>query len=318
MADQQKINIVFASDDNYIQHATVAMMSIMQNSSRQNCLSCYILDDGVSISAKEKVYQTFRDTNVKVHFICADVKRLENLFVSGQLSRAAYLRLQMAELLPATVERAIYLDCDLVVLKNIVELWNIDLQHHALGAVPDYGIMASGKDWPRKQRELGFEPDDVYFNSGMLLVDVAAWRKNGYGSKIIEAVKKHNYQHHDQDALNVMFHKNWLPLPLQWNVIPPVWNLFLKILCKAKFRERAIQARREMAILHYAGGYKPWEYPETVSFNTHYYKYFRQTAFAAEPMPQPNKKRRGRSLKRQLLRLRAADFWQGIFSAREK
>lgn len=314
MTVQQRINIVFASDDNYIQHATVAMMSIMQNTSQQNCLSCYILDDGISTSAKEKVYQTFRGSNVEVHFLCADVKCLENLFVSGQLSRAAYLRLQMAELLPESVKRAIYLDCDLVVMKDIVNLWNMDLQNHPLGAVPDYGIMASSKDWPRKQRELGFESNDEYFNSGVLVVDVSAWRRYDYGSKIIDAVKKNNYQHHDQDALNVMFYRNWNAIPLQWNVIPPIWNLFIKILRKEKFRKKAIKARQDIAVLHYAGGYKPWEYAEIKAFNKSYYQYFRQTAFAEVPMPQPNKNRRGRSIKRQLFRLQVADFWQKIFS----
>lgn len=313
MTEKQNINIVFASDDNYIQHATVAMMSIMQNTSRQNYLHCYILDDGISIRAKEKVYQTFRGTNVEVHFLCADVKNLENLFVSGQLSRAAYLRLQMAELLPESVERAIYLDCDLVVLQDIATLWSMDLQQHPLGAVVDYGIMASHKDWKRKQRELGFEASDEYFNSGVLVVDVSAWRRDNYGCKIIESVKKCDYQHHDQDALNVMFYKNWASIPLQWNVIPPVWNLFIKILCKAKFRKMAIKARQDIAILHYAGGYKPWEYPEIKSFNKAYYQYFRQTAFADESMPQPNKNRRGRSIKRQLARLKVADFWQYVF-----
>lgn len=314
MTEKQNINIVFASDDNYIQHATVAMMSIMQNTSRQNYLHCYILDDGISISAKEKVYQTFRGTNVEVHFLCADVKNLENLFVSGQLSRAAYLRLQMAELLPESVERVIYLDCDLVVLKDIADLWNIDLKQHPLGAVPDYGIMASTKDWKRKQRELGFEADDVYFNSGVLLVEVSAWRRYNYGSKIIAAVKKHHYQHHDQDALNVMFYKNWLPIPLQWNVIPPVWYLFVKILSRAKFRKTALKARQDIAVLHYAGGYKPWEYAELKDFNQEYYQYFRQTAFNDETMPQPNPNRRGRSIKRQLCRLKVADFWQKLMS----
>ncbi len=314
MTVQQRINIVFASDDNYIQHATVAMMSIMKNTSQQSCLSCYILDDGISTSAKGKVYQTFRGSNVEVHFLCADVKCLENLFVSGQLSRAAYLRLQMAELLPESVERAIYLDCDLVVMKDIVNLWNMDLHNHPLGAVPDYGIMASSKDWPRKQSELGFESNDEYFNSGVLVVDVSAWRRYDYGSKIIDAVKKNNYQHHDQDALNVMFYRNWAAIPLQWNVIPPIWNLFIKILCKAKFRKKAIKARQDIAVLHYAGGYKPWEYAEIKAFNKSYYQYFRQTAFAEVPMPQPNKNRRGRSIKRQLFRLKVADFWQKIFS----
>ena len=310
----EEINIVFACDNNYIQHAAVAMMSIAKNTSPNNVLVFYLLCDNVSDESKERVRATFTKTQVKVNFIDADIAKLENIFVSGTLSRAAYLRLLMAELLPETVNKAIYFDCDLLVLKDIVQLWQVDLAGKPLAAVADYGIMASHKDWRRKQKKLGFQATDMYFNSGVLVVDVAAWRANDYDTKIITLAKNNAYQHHDQDALNVMFYQNWQEIPLKWNVIPPVWNLFAKVLFRSDLRQSAIAARKNIAVLHYAGGYKPWEYKEIDGFNDAYYHYFRQTAFADEPMPQPNKRRKGRSIRRQMMRLKLADFWQKVFA----
>ena len=179
-----------------------------------------------------------------------------------------------------------------------------------LAAVMDLGIMASHKDWRGKQEQLGFSADDLYFNSGVLMVDLAAWRAHDYGRQAERLAAKNAYRHHDQDALNALFHRNWQPVPLRWNVIPPVWYLFLKILRRRDFRRLAVEARRHISILHYAGGYKPWEYDADAAFNAKYYEYLRQTEFRDALMPQPDPRRRGRSLARQLRRLKLADFWQ--------
>ena len=312
MPAQNEINIVFASDDNYIQHATVAMMSILQNTNQKNKLHFWILDDNITQNNKERVIATFLNRNVKIEFLQVNAEVFASLFVSGQLSRTAYFRLKMAELLPVSVSRVIYLDCDLLVLGDIEELWNCDMEGKPLAAIPDYGIMASSKDWPRKQHELVLKSTDMYFNSGVLLVDVDAWRLHNYEQRVLRLAQENNYQHHDQDALNKIFYAKWKALPLRWNVIPPIWNLFLKILRNSKFRREALQARKNIAILHYAGGYKPWEYKEIPSFNAEYYRYFRKTAFCNVEMPQFDHRRKGRSIRRQLYRLRLADFWQWL------
>ena len=207
-----------------------------------------------------------------------------------------------------------YVPCDLLVLDDIAVLWDYDMGGHPLAAVMDLGIMASSKDWRGKQERLGFSEDDSYFNSGVLVVDLKAWRAHDYGGQAERLAAKNAYRHHDQDALNELFHRNWQPVPLRWNVIPPVWYLFLKILRRRDFRRLAIEARQHISILHYAGGYKPWEYDVYTAFNASYYEYLRQTEFRDAAMPQPDPRRKGRSIARQLRRLKLADFWQRFFT----
>ena len=71
-----------------------------------------------------------------------------------------------------------------------------------------------------------------YFNSGVMIMDLAAFRKEGYGEKVLQCVTSHAYRHHDQDGLNKVFMGNWSILPLRWNVIPPVFGMPLKVLKK--------------------------------------------------------------------------------------
>lgn len=308
-----KINVVFASDNNYAQHAAVAMVSILMNTLVPQRLAFFLLNDNITAAVQKKMEDTVSFWGASLCFVDVDIASFKDLFVSGQLSRTAYFRLEMAKCLPEKVTKAIYLDCDLLVRDDIVKLWNIDLQGKPLAAVPDYGIMASRKDWNRKQETLQIHPEDMYFNSGVLVIDIEQWREKNYGEQVEKLAKTHAYQHHDQDALNQLFMRNWQVLPLRWNVIPPVWNMFLKILLRKRFRNPALTARRDIAILHYAGGYKPWEYKEYEAFNHEYYKCLAKSAFSCEPMPQPDKRRKNRSIKRQLFRIYWGNFWQNLY-----
>lgn len=310
----EKINLVFACDSNYAQHATVAMMSILKNTADPTRIVFYLLDDQIDAAVKAKIQESIEQAHAAIHFCEVDASRFAAFFVSGQLSRAAYFRLEMGRLLPDPVEKVIYLDCDLLVLDDIAELWDYDMSNHPLAAVMDLGIMASSKDWRGKQEQLGFSSDDIYFNSGVLMVDLKSWREHDYGRQAEQLASQNKYRHHDQDALNKLFHRNWQPVPLRWNVIPPVWYLFLKILRRRNFRRLAMEARKHISILHYAGGYKPWEYDVYAAFNASYYEYLWQTEFRDALMPQPDPRRRGRSIARQLRRLKLADFWQRFFT----
>ena len=311
---KEKINIVFACDSNYAQHAAVAMMSILKNTADPARIVFYLLDDQMDAAIKEKIRVSMEQAHAEIHFCEVDASRFAEFFVSGQLSRAAYFRMEMGKLLPDSVEKVIYLDCDLLVFDDIAELWDCDMNSHPLAAVMDLGIMASSKDWRGKQEQLGFSSDDIYFNSGVLMVDLKSWREHDYGRQAEQLASQNKYRHHDQDALNKLFHRNWQPVPLRWNVIPPVWYLFIKILRRRNFRRLAMEARKHISILHYAGGYKPWEYETYDAFNARYYEYLRQTEFCGAKMPQPDPRRKGRSIARQLRRLKLADFWQRFFS----
>ncbi len=145
------------------------------------------------------------------------------------------------------------------------------------------------------------------------MLDLQQWREKKYGDMIIEAVTKQNFPHHDQDALNKIFMNKWSELPLEWNVIPPVFNLFMKILFSNKLRKMAIEAKLNPAILHFAGRYKPWEFVNTVGFNDKYYEYLSLTEFAKAIMPQPSKDMKGKSLFRQIVRLKIANLWLKVF-----
>lgn len=307
------VNIVFSSDDNYAQHTAVAMASILLNTSNPAKIRFFIIDDGITDDKKSKIKGTAESLQSTVEFITVKNKQLMQGFVSGEISRACYFRIDIPNILPAEVTKVIYLDCDLLLYDDIQILWNTDIGDYPLAAVCDYGIMASKRLRRQKAKCIGLPYKADYFNSGVLIMNLDAWRKADYSGKVIEIVQKNKFPNHDQDALNKVFMNNWYVLPLRWNVIPPVFNLFMKILKSELLRKNAVEAKKNPAIFHYAGGYKAWEYKLYQGFNDQYYKYLAYTDFKDAVMPQPDKRRKNRSIKRQLIRLKIADVLAKIF-----
>ncbi len=307
------VNIVFSSDDNYAQHTAVAMASILLNTSNPAKIRFFIIDDGITDDKKSKINGTAESLQSTVEFITVKNKQLMQGFVSGEISRACYFRIDIPNILPAEVTKVIYLDCDLLLYDDIQILWNTDIGDYPLAAVCDYGIMASKRLRRQKAKCIGLPYKADYFNSGVLIMNLDAWRKADYSGKVIEIVQKNKFPNHDQDALNKVFMNNWYVLSLRWNVIPPVFNLFMKILKSELLRKNAVEAKKNPAIFHYAGGYKAWEYKLYQGFNDQYYKYLSYTDFKDAVMPQLDKRRKNRSIKRQLIRLKIADVLAKIF-----
>ena len=305
------VNIVLASDNNYAQHVAVVAASVLCNTKAN--VHFHVLSDGILLDKMKLVQQTIENLGggLCVYYL-SDYQCFDNLFTSGHISKAAYFRLEIANILPKKIDRVIYMDVDLLVLQDIEKLWSYDLQGNPLAAVPDYGIMASKRFMKQKHQVLGLPADSLYFNSGVVVMDLKQWREHNYAEQVIKLAAEGKLPHHDQDALNKVFMNRWMPLPLKWNVIPPIFNLFPKILLRKDLKKNAISARKDKAVLHYAGRYKPWEFELKDGFNDKYYYYLQKTAFANVDMPQPSKNMKGKSLMRQLMRLRIADFWESL------
>lgn len=304
------INIVLASDGNYAQHACVAMTSVLNNTDKPEQIRFFLIDDNIDKNNKKACMQSVANNGGQLHIIKANEKALSNVFVSGNLTRAAYFRLDIPNILPDDVKKVIYIDCDLLVLDDIEKLWNFDMQNKPVAAAEDFGILSSKGKLDEKVKNIGIQKGDSYFNSGVLLIDIEQWRENDYAARLITLVGERNFRHHDQDALNYMFIGKWAKLSLRWNVIPPVFNMMPRIAFNSGMRKTAVEALKNIGIFHYAGGYKPWEYDVYEGFNEKYYEYLSHTEYKNVKMPQPNPKKKGHSISRQLWRLKWAKLFK--------
>lgn len=201
-----------------------------------------------------------------------------------------------------------------MVLDDIEELWDMDLGGKPVGAVPDLGILASSRMRRQKEETLGIPEGELYFNSGVMVLDVAAWRKEGYGPQVVECVETGNFRHHDQDGLNKVFYHNWQVLPLRWNVIPPVFTLPVKVLKKSRWRNLALEALERPAVFHWAGKYKPWKLGPQ-KYSRKYYEYLDKTPFKEGALFSRNTRKKKNLLCFHELRYKFNDFIKWLCSS---
>ncbi len=127
-----------------------------------------------------------------------------------------YLRLLLPNLLPEA-STIVYLDSDLVVLADVCEMFAFPLNETALGAIPGEMIRYSlDRDVFMK---LGLGDEGTYFNSGVLLINAAQWRKTGVIQQALEFARANPslLRSHDQTILNVLFSLTYYRIPHRFN-----------------------------------------------------------------------------------------------------
>lgn len=198
--------------------------------------------------------------------------RLARAPVRGHISQAAYYRLFLPEVLPPEVERVIYLDCDVVVCRAIEELWDTDLGGHAIAAVMK----------PRAEEfaDVGLEAETDYFNSGVLVIDVARWRELGVARGTLEfaAVHPGRRHGHDQPGLNHVFNGQWKHLDPRWN---QQFKFFVHTARHLRMTRRDLRrVRRDPYIIHFTTQSKPWNYTNTHPWRHRFFEVLDRTEHA--------------------------------------
>ncbi|GAG40908.1 unnamed protein product, partial [marine sediment metagenome] len=228
--------------------------------------------------------RAWRDARVDVEVLRPDLSAVRALAVPRFPSPGVYLRLLAPELLPLGVERALYLDSDIVVLGDLGRLWDTDLGEHPLAAIQDQSIpfldseralpdvdALRGLLWSVRGvanwEELGLDPRGPYLNSGVLLMDIDTWRREGSAGRLLECLREQRAHAGmpDQYVLNVVFAGRWLPLDMRWNASPGL--LAHHAPERSPFDAETLdRVRGGPWIIHYVGALKPWTWDGRVGW----------------------------------------------------
>ena len=124
------------------------------------------------------------DNGGTVTFLHVPPERLTGLRTREGLPAAHWYRIFLPELLP-DVDRVLYLDGDLIALESLAPLWSTNLGDNYLGAVTN--VFQS--DHLNRPHELGLSEPSSYFNSGVLLMDLAAMRRDGCTEEVTRVAR---------------------------------------------------------------------------------------------------------------------------------
>ena len=260
----ESLYLIYSSDDNYVQHLGASIYSLLDKNRDFKQIRIYVIDNRISECNKEKLSQILVGfSNAQLFYISFD-KWKEQLQVNMEwdISLSAYARLFVGSMLPREVDRVLYLDCDMIICDSLKSLWKTDLSGKILGAVQD-SVGDSTKE------AVGLMPGQRYFNSGMLLIDLVAWREANIEEECMKFIRSHqgNVCHHDQGVLNGVLLGKIFPLPLRYNLMT-IHYIFSRKKILRYFGENAHfwtdseikKAKKKPVILHYTPSFtvRPW------------------------------------------------------------
>lgn len=260
------MNIVCATDDNFVQHCCVMLVSLLLHNKNVHAfiLTEGLIPENVRIISEEVEAKGGKVTFCKVDSSIAERFPMPSIKGLNHISRATYYRLLIPELLPRDIDKAIYLDCDIVINSSLNDLWNTDLTGYALAASPQIG---SGHE----ARRLGYPMKYGYFNAGMNVINLVYWRENNVVQSLMDYIEDNfdKIKFHDQDTLNAVLHDKTLHVESKWNMtaITDAFGLMSRgdkengVVINDYAAEKLSyrQNWKNPPVLHFASRPKPWQ-----------------------------------------------------------
>lgn len=246
---EDPIPVYVSSDDNYVVHLCTLIDSIVENTRAR--LHFIILVDSLSDENKSIIIKACGDHQVSFVNVEGHIKDAAALPATCEhISIATCYRYFIPEL-PFKYKKGIYLDCDVIVRGNLLNLFEFPLGDNYIAAVED----------TLRIKRIGGEPLSRYFNSGVMLMNIEKMRTDGISAKLYDTTIRlaDKLKYFDQDALNIVLSARAARLPPKWNAISPI---FRKALSWSVYtREEVSQAIYDPQIIHFTGPDKPWKIP---------------------------------------------------------
>lgn len=210
----REMNIAIAINDTFMMPATVMLHSLFRKTSQK--VRLFLLYSSLAEANRRKI----RKQTINAGFSFEEIMIDERLFEHASLNHNPLYSVEIFYriLLPylTEVEKVLWLDSDLIVNKDIAELYNHDISDVYIAACTDIGEAAHRREEIKHQ--LGIS-GQVYFNSGVMLLNTEKIRKEIPQAVFFEAIERYNpvLRCPDQDILNLVLGKKMLCLETKYN-----------------------------------------------------------------------------------------------------
>ena len=258
------IHLACNIDSAFVQHCVVTLVSIFENN-RDNKVCAHIIAAGLSENEKQILTKLAQDYNNEIKFYFPDKDILQDFSIKAfrrRISMATYYRCLLSDILPESVDRVLYLDCDIVVRGNLMPFYSLEFKDKAVAVVEDLGY-----DEDERYIQLGYDKKLSYFNAGVLLVNLDAWRKDNVPQKCKDFFRKYpeRIKFNDQDLLNIILRNSKLHVDETWNM----QDAFYRTKNTKKINPESLN---NPMIVHYTNR-KPWNYDSQHPLRNEYFKY---------------------------------------------
>lgn len=177
------MNIVYIATDSYLSMLGISMLSLLENTKNIEQLNINVLSPDFTENSKNTLRKLCLKYNRCVIFY--DLKGFEKEFGFAMNTAGFHpvivARLLLTDFLPQDMHRVLYLDCDTLVDGPLETLEKLELEDsYAMAAVPELAMP------PAQKKNIGLQPEDQYYNSGVLLINLDYWRNNNLKQQFID------------------------------------------------------------------------------------------------------------------------------------
>ena len=215
-SDEKNMIIALCCTETWYNHLVIVLYSLLE--STKNIKKIYLLLETDDIYDVPYLDYLVNKYDVEFKLIKAN-KLIEKKFKkNGRNKDSFFTTFSFGKLiLPEVVEedKVLYLDTDIIVVKDISNIWNYDISDFYVAGVKDWGIEERGNT-----EDLGI--NGRYINSGVVLFNLEKMRMDNVEKKCFDLINKVELIFPDQDAINYVCTDNELYLPSMYNVCDDV------------------------------------------------------------------------------------------------
>ncbi|MBR2836624.1 MAG: glycosyltransferase family 8 protein [Coriobacteriales bacterium] len=263
--------VIFACNDLYVPFLSVVLQSIGEHINPNRHYDVVVLANQITPQNMEILRNQVAEFGIGIGFL--DVSKAFESYklpIHGHFKRETYFRLLAPEML-APLKKSLYLDCDLVVLRDIAELFDTPVKGKLLAAARDadtvgqaYGYYEHAKEYLASNVDIDNPLD--YFQAGVLVLNLEEFRSSFSTAELFELAASRHWQWLDQDVLNYLAHDRYTQINMSWNTLMD-WEHIRRerIIAQAPqfVQDEYEAARKNPSIVHYAGpDDRPWLYPK--------------------------------------------------------
>lgn len=287
------MNVVWSTSDLYSEIAATSIVSLLENCKDIDEINIFIIDMGVTEQHKEEIVNMIKKYGRNIQFLKKlNIEELTGTHINvGRWHISTFSRLFLLHVLPETIKRVIYIDCDMIIRHSLKTLWEMDME--------DTWVMSADDCRGEKYRDnIGIDRHSIYTNNGLMVIDLEAWRNNRVELLFADFINnyKGDITYMDQGVSNGVFQPlNKIKLlPISYNAQTicydlgfdgiqacrkPVWAY-----TKSEFEEGI----KDPFIVHFTtcflSGTRPWLKNDHHPYRNEFLKYRNMTPWKGQPL----------------------------------
>lgn len=256
------MNVMYTCDNNFVWLMGISTISLFENNKDIVDLKVYLLGENIEHENRLHLKNIAEKYNREIEIIDIPKNCITESLISNRWPSSAFTRLFAAKLLPNSIDKILYIDCDTIICKSINELDNVQFNNN---------IVLGAKDCISNyyKKNIGLDSENIYINAGVILFNLSAYRNIRINEVINDYIERYRKLicYADQDILNGILKNKTGELSPKYNVMTIYTNYdYNKILSLRKpsnfyTKEEIENAVNDPSIIHFTTSMliiRPW------------------------------------------------------------